>query len=62
MTVEPPADEAYSVTQTDVTPRKDSNLRQALSFVLGVDPKTADEWIEQNGRVNAEAKIRSYWL
>lgn len=62
MTVEPPADETFSVDQSDVTPRKDENLRQELSFVLGRPPGEADEWIEQHGRTNAEEKIRSYWL
>jgi len=62
MTVEPPTDEAYSVTQVDVSPRKDKNLRQSLSFVLSVDPETADEWIAEHGRANAEEKIRGYWL
>jgi len=62
MSVEPPHDETFSVSQTEVTPRGESQLRQELSFVLGVDPGTADEWIAQNGRVNAEEKIRSYWL
>lgn len=62
MTVEPPASEAFSLEQGDVTPRKDSNLRMALSHVLDCTPEEADDWIEQNGRVNAEEKIRAYWL
>jgi hypothetical protein len=62
MTVEPPADETFSVTQSDVTPRSDDNLRQELSFVLGSTPQEADEWIEQHGKVNAEERARNYWL
>jgi hypothetical protein len=62
MTVEPPTDEAYSVTQVDVQPRNYEQLRQELAFVLDKSPAEADEWINQHNEPSAEEKIRNYWL
>lgn len=61
MTVEPPATADMSPTVDDVTPRRDSRLRQELARTLDITPAEADDWIAENGRVAAEERIRAHW-